>query len=80
MASATPSSAGDPAGAGTGAGGAVADSDGDGIPLGLSRHRVLLIIGALLLGMLLSSLDQTIVSTALPTIIGDLRAARTWPG
>jgi EmrB/QacA subfamily drug resistance transporter len=71
MASATPPSAGDPAGAGTGAGGAVAD--GDGIPLGLSRHRVLLIIGALLLGMLLSSLDQTIVSTALPTIIGDLK-------
>jgi EmrB/QacA subfamily drug resistance transporter len=33
----------------------------------------LLIIGALLLGMLLSSLDQTIVSTALPTIIGDLK-------
>jgi len=60
-------------GRGGGAGGAVADGDGDGIPLGLSRHRVLLIIGALLLGMLLSSLDQTIVSTALPTIIGDLR-------
>jgi MFS family permease len=27
----------------------------------------------LLLGMLLTSLDQTIVSTALPTIVGDLR-------
>ena len=29
-------------------------------------------IGALLLVMLLASLDQTIVSTALPTIVGDL--------
>ncbi|AVH58988.1 MFS transporter [Streptomyces dengpaensis] len=29
-------------------------------------------IGALLLGMLLASLDQTIVSTALPTIVSDL--------
>jgi EmrB/QacA subfamily drug resistance transporter len=31
-----------------------------------------LVIGALLLVMLLASLDQTIVSTALPTIVGDL--------
>ena len=31
-----------------------------------------MIFGALLLGMLLASLDQTIVSTALPTIVGDL--------
>jgi MFS family permease len=30
------------------------------------------IIGALLLGMLLAALDQTIVATALPTIAGDL--------
>src|SRR6195952_2616406 len=30
------------------------------------------VIGALLLVMLLASLDQTIVSTALPTIVGDL--------
>ena len=73
MASATPPPAGDPAPARAGAGDAVAASDGDGIPLGLSRRRILLIIGALLLGMLLSSLDQTIVSTALPTIIGDLK-------
>ena len=33
---------------------------------------MLLIIGALLLGMLLAALDQTIVATALPTIAGDL--------
>jgi EmrB/QacA subfamily drug resistance transporter len=36
------------------------------------RPRILLIFGALVLGMLLASLDQTIVSTALPTIVGDL--------
>lgn len=36
------------------------------------EHRRLLVIGALLLGMLLSALDQTIVTTALPTIAGDL--------
>jgi EmrB/QacA subfamily drug resistance transporter len=44
-----------------------------GSPLpGLSRRRILVIIGALMLGMLLAALDQTIVSTALPTIVGDL--------
>jgi EmrB/QacA subfamily drug resistance transporter len=37
-----------------------------------SRHRVRLIFGALLLVLLLAALDQTIVSTALPTIVGDL--------
>jgi EmrB/QacA subfamily drug resistance transporter len=38
----------------------------------ISSRRVLIIIGALLLGMFLSALDQTVVSTALPTIVGDL--------
>ena len=38
----------------------------------ISRRRLWLIIGGLLLGMLLASLDQTIVATALPTIVGDL--------
>src|SRR5438067_7305277 len=37
-----------------------------------SRRRVRLIFGALLLVLLLAALDQTIVSTALPTIVGDL--------
>ncbi|HEY3922866.1 MAG TPA: MDR family MFS transporter [Gaiellaceae bacterium] len=36
------------------------------------RPRVRLIFGALMLVMLLAALDQTIVSTALPTIVGDL--------
>lgn len=35
-------------------------------------RSVLVSIGALLLGMMLASLDQTIVSTALPTIVSDL--------
>ncbi|MEV0478430.1 MFS transporter, partial [Streptomyces prunicolor] len=34
--------------------------------------NVLVSIGALLLGLLLAALDQTIVSTALPTIVSDL--------
>ncbi|MFJ3804354.1 DHA2 family efflux MFS transporter permease subunit [Streptomyces sp. NPDC090088] len=37
-----------------------------------NRHRVRVSIAALLLGMLISALDQTIVSTALPTIVSDL--------
>ncbi|MBD0707962.1 MULTISPECIES: MFS transporter [unclassified Streptomyces] len=39
---------------------------------GQSHRTVLVAIGALLLGMLLAALDQTIVSTALPTIVSDL--------
>ncbi len=48
--------------------------------LDLPHRRVLVIIGALLLGMFLAALDQTIVSTALPTIVGDLHGAShlTW--
>jgi EmrB/QacA subfamily drug resistance transporter len=49
-------------------------ADGSPIP-GLSHRRVLLIIGALMLGMFLAALDQTIVSTALPTIVADLNGA-----
>ncbi|MER6999669.1 MFS transporter [Streptomyces sp. NPDC000410] len=39
---------------------------------GQTRRTVLVAIGALLLGMLLAALDQTIVSTALPTIVSEL--------
>ncbi|MGW4163015.1 DHA2 family efflux MFS transporter permease subunit [Streptomyces sp. NPDC004788] len=39
---------------------------------GRSHRTVLVAIGALLLGMLLAALDQTIVSTALPTIVSEL--------
>ena len=43
--------------------------------LALPKRRVYLIFGALVLGMLLAALDQTVVSTALPTIVGDLHGA-----
>ena len=36
------------------------------------RRGLGVVLGALMLVMLLASLDQTIVSTALPTIVGDL--------
>jgi EmrB/QacA subfamily drug resistance transporter len=44
-------------------------------PRSLEHRRVLIIIGALMLGMLLAALDQTIVSTALPTIAADLHGS-----
>jgi EmrB/QacA subfamily drug resistance transporter len=48
----------------------------NGAPIpNLSHRRVLIIIGALMLGMFLAALDQTIVSTALPTIVADLHGA-----
>ena len=53
----------------TGAAGGEAAADE---PVAVDHRRVLVIIGALLLGMLLAALDQTIVATALPTIAGDL--------
>src|SRR5215469_2356922 len=64
----------------TGADGGIVSADlppGDQPPPGdepeaIDQRRVLVIIGALLLGMLLAALDQTIVATALPTIAGDL--------
>ncbi len=41
----------------------------------LPHRQVMVIIGALMLGMFLAALDQTVVSTALPTIVGDLHGA-----
>jgi EmrB/QacA subfamily drug resistance transporter len=38
----------------------------------LSHRQILVVIGGLLAGMSLAGLDQTIVSTSLPTIVGDL--------
>ena len=38
----------------------------------LTKRRIWIIFAALISGMLLSSLDQTIVSTAMPTIVGQL--------
>jgi EmrB/QacA subfamily drug resistance transporter len=56
-----------------GSGGPAPAGTADGVLPGLSKRRILVIIGALMLGMLLAALDQTIVSTALPTIVGDLK-------
>ncbi len=39
---------------------------------GLSHRQVLVIFSGLMLGLLLASIDQTVVATALPTIVGDL--------
>ena len=41
-------------------------------PAALSRRELVMTFAGLLLAMLLASLDQTIVATALPTIVGDL--------
>ena len=49
-----------------------AAGDADGGAAGPGRRQVRLIFSALMLGMLLAALDQTIVATALPTITGDL--------
>jgi EmrB/QacA subfamily drug resistance transporter len=49
--------------------------------LGLSHRRKMEILFAVLLGLFLSALDQTIVGTALPTIVSDLRGSNelyTW--
>src|SRR6266513_199688 len=41
-------------------------------PAPMSRRAIMFVFVALMLGMLLASLDQTIVSTAMPTIVGEL--------
>ena len=38
----------------------------------LTHRQIMVIFSGLMLGMLLAALDQTIVATALPTIVGDL--------
>ena len=50
-------------------------SSGTFVSPAVSKRELYVIFGALMLGMLLSALDSTIVSTALPTIVGDLHGA-----
>ena len=38
----------------------------------LSHREILIVYSGLMLGILLAALDQTIVATALPTIVGEL--------
>jgi EmrB/QacA subfamily drug resistance transporter len=54
---------------------ATATESAEASGLELSRVQMNLVFVTVLLGMLLSALDQTIVSTALPTIVGDLGGA-----
>ena len=48
------------------------ERDHSGSPYLLGRRRTLIVLSGLMLGMLLAALNQTIVSTALPRIVGDL--------
>ena len=41
-------------------------------PPRLTHRQILVVFSGLLLGMFLAALDQTIVATALPTIVGEL--------
>ena len=45
------------------------------VPGTLPQRELYFVLSALMLGMLLAALDATIVSTALPTIVGDLHGA-----
>ena len=49
-------------------------------PIVLTQRKIWLIFSALIAGMFLSSLDQMIISTALPTIVGELNgvAHQAW--
>jgi len=44
-------------------------------PIEESRRKIMLVFAGVMLGMFLAALDQTIVATALPTIVGDLGGA-----
>ncbi len=46
-----------------------------GSPAGLTHRQILVVMSGLMLGMFLATLDQTIVSTALPTIVGEFHRA-----
>ncbi|MGH8927267.1 MAG: MDR family MFS transporter [Acidimicrobiia bacterium] len=41
-------------------------------PTGMTHRQILVVLSGLMLGMFLAALDQTIVATALPTIVGEL--------
>lgn len=57
----------------SGATGAPANEPESAESSGAMTHReVLVVIGGLMVGLFLAALDQTIVSTALPTIVGEL--------
>ena len=49
-------------------------------PAEITGKRLGFIVVALLRAMFLAALDQTIVATARPTIVGELVGLSTWPG
>jgi EmrB/QacA subfamily drug resistance transporter len=49
-----------------------APPDSSAPPIVLTRRRINVVFSALLAGMLMAALDQTIVSTSMPTIVGEL--------
>src|SRR4051794_23642645 len=51
---------------------AVASAASDAAPAPVDRSRLRVIFAGLMLVLLLAALDQTIVATALPTIVGEL--------
>ncbi|MEU5762466.1 MDR family MFS transporter [Nocardia sp. NPDC047648] len=53
--------------------GSVAVAADPGAPMGRAKTNI--VFGTIVLGMLMAALDQTIVSTALPTIVADLGGA-----
>ena len=46
----------------------------------MTHREILAVLSGLMLGMFLAALDQTIVGTALKTIVGDLGGADHVPG
>ena len=46
----------------------------------MTRRQILTVLGALMISMLLAALDQTIVGTALPTIVVSCTVSSTTPG
>jgi EmrB/QacA subfamily drug resistance transporter len=51
---------------------AVASPNGGGPVVALTHRKIMLVFSGLMLGMFLAALDQTIVGTALPTIVNSL--------
>ena len=54
---------------------ATAPGEDTGVVIEMPRPKLIALFAGLLIAMLVASLDQTIVSTALPTIVGELNGA-----
>ena len=58
----------------------VSAGDGGGLAVALTHRQIMIVFSGLMLGMFLAALDQTIVGTALPTIVNSLHGLNhlTW--